>query len=165
MGIFKSAKKLVTGSESAKDAFTDCEKLYDEIDDYSFMPFDMIMNTCEAIDTLLAQREDMIALGLMKERVADIDRDMTRARAALKDLKKAHPEAHPEETLNPMVKCFGRCGVGGFTTYPMQKLACFDTLTRSIHKIIQDSLCSAVRCSPCCCRSILLTRWASASQV
>ena len=34
MGIFKSAKKLATGSESAKDAFTDCEKLYNEIDDY-----------------------------------------------------------------------------------------------------------------------------------
>ena len=34
MGIFKSTKKLVTGNESAKDAFTDCEKLYDEIDDY-----------------------------------------------------------------------------------------------------------------------------------
>jgi hypothetical protein len=27
--------------------------------------------------------------------------------------------------------------VGGFTTYPMQKLACFDTLTKSIHKIIK----------------------------
>ena len=34
MGIFKSAKKLVTGEESAKDAFTDCEKLFDEIDEY-----------------------------------------------------------------------------------------------------------------------------------
>ena len=133
MGIFKSAKKLATGSESAKDAFTDCEKLYDDIDEYAFMPFDMIIGTCEAIDTLLAQREEMQTLGLMKERVADIDRDMTRARTALKDLKKAHPE----ETLNPMVKCFGRCGVGGFTTYPMQKLACFDTLTKSIQKIIQ----------------------------
>ena len=133
MGIFKSAKKLATGSESAKDAFTDCEKLYDDIDEYAFMPFDMIIETCEAIDTLLAQREEMQTLGLMKERVADIDRDMTRARTALKDLKKAHPE----ETLNPMVKCFGRCGVGGFTTYPMQKLACFDTLTKSIQKIIQ----------------------------
>ena len=103
MGIFKSAKKLATGSESAKDAFTDCEKLYDDIDEYAFMPFDMIIETCEAIDTLLAQREEMQTLGLMKERVADIDRDMTRARTALKDLKKAHPE----ETLNPMVKCFG----------------------------------------------------------
>ena len=57
MGIFKSAKKLATGSESAKDAFTDCEKLYDDIDEYAFMPFDMIIETCEAIDTLLAQRE------------------------------------------------------------------------------------------------------------
>ena len=27
--------------------------------------------------------------------------------------------------------------MGGFTTYPMQKLACFDTLTKSIQKIIQ----------------------------
>ena len=133
MGIFKSAKKLLTGEESAKDAFTDCEKLFDEIDEYSFAPFDMIINTCEAINTLLAQREEMVALGLMKERVADIDRDMSRARAALKDLK----TAHPQETLNPMVKCFGRCGVGGFTTYPMQKLACFDTLTTSINKIIE----------------------------
>ena len=34
MGIFKSAKKLLTGEESAKDAFTDCEKLFDEIDEY-----------------------------------------------------------------------------------------------------------------------------------
>ena len=34
MGIFKSAKKLITGEESAKDAFTDCEKLFDEIDEY-----------------------------------------------------------------------------------------------------------------------------------
>ena len=34
MGVFKSVKKLATGNESAKDAFTDCEKLYDEIDDY-----------------------------------------------------------------------------------------------------------------------------------
>ena len=34
MGIFKSVKKIASGNESAKDAFTDCEKLYDEIDDY-----------------------------------------------------------------------------------------------------------------------------------
>ena len=34
-------------------------------------------------------------------------------------------------------RCFGRCGVGGFTDYPMQKLACFDTLTKSINKIIK----------------------------
>ena len=34
MGIFKSVKKLASGNESAKDAFTDCEKLYNEIDDY-----------------------------------------------------------------------------------------------------------------------------------
>ena len=27
--------------------------------------------------------------------------------------------------------------MGGFTTYPMQKLACFDTLTKSINKIIK----------------------------
>ena len=27
--------------------------------------------------------------------------------------------------------------MGGFTDYPMQKLACFDTLTKSINKIIK----------------------------
>ena len=57
MGIFKNAKKIVSGNESVKDAFTDCEKFYDEIDGYSFMPFDMIVDTTEAIDTLLGQRD------------------------------------------------------------------------------------------------------------
>ena len=55
MGIFKSAKKAVTGEESAKTAFREARELYDEIDDFNFMPFDMIVNTCSALDVLFSQ--------------------------------------------------------------------------------------------------------------
>ena len=117
--IFKNLKKAATGQESIKDAFSDFEKFQQQIQPFAFMPFDMIVKTDEAIDTLLAQREvcgapschgvhgqaqtqaetgcgvrqDMMTYKLMKERVPDVG--LARCTAALEDLKKAFPEASP----------------------------------------------------------------------
>merc|ERR1719247_1360379 len=127
--IFKTLKKTVTGQESIKDAFTDFEKFQQEIQPYAFMPFDMMVKCDEAIDTLLAQREDMMTYNLMKERVPDVG--LTRCRNALEELKKEFPEEP-----NMFTKCLAPC-VGPFKEYSMQKLVAFDTAEREIQKIIQ----------------------------
>ena len=50
----------------------------------------------------------MIQYGLMKERVPDVD--LGRAKTAIAELTKAFPP----DSINPAVKCFARCGAGGY---------------------------------------------------
>ena len=53
----KMFKKMATGQESAKDAFSDFEAFQALIEPYAFNPFDMIATASESIDILLGQRE------------------------------------------------------------------------------------------------------------
>ena len=88
----------------------------------------------------------MIQYGLMKERVPDVD--LGRAKTAIAELTKAFPP----DSINPAVKCFARCGAGGYSQYNMQKLACFDTLEGKV-SFASDFAPSPPREAPTSCRA------------
>ena len=77
-------------------------------------------------------------------------------RAAIKELKKTFPD----EKLNPIIKCFGRCA-GDFNQYSMQKLAAFDTLTNKARTHGHTRAYISVMCTqrrpppnPLCCLNL-----------
>ena len=88
----------------------------------------------------------MIQYGLMKERVPDVD--LGRAKTAIAELTKAFPP----DSINPAVKCFARCGAGGYSQYNMQKLACFDTLEGKV-SFASDFAPRPPREAPTSCRA------------